>query len=234
MTDIWGFMDAASNRFAEGRAEAVRSGTLTALADRIAEALGSASRADAEEAQARLEMVFARMLGASPTATRRAVNGTAAAESPEAAAFALGQIGFAHAVAARVASKRVEDGFVRFIRSKTVEGYVRALLGKELHNRALADALGKDEAEVSRVIGRLQANGVCDSRKEGNRRINFLTPAAEAVARDIGMGAIGTGRFHRTPPREVVRVMEQKRDELPAHLRHSLVLVADADAREAA
>lgn len=234
MTDIWSFIDAAADRFATSGVEAVRSGTLTALADRVAEALGSASRADAEEAQARLEQAFARVLGAAPLAARRAVNGTAASDSPEAAAFTLGQIGFAHAVAARVASKRVEDGFVRFIRSKAVEGYVRALLGKELHNRALADALRKDEAEVSRMVGRLQVNGVYDSRKEGNRRVNFLTPAAQAVALDAGMGAIGGGRQHRTTALQVVRAIKQKRDELPVHLQHSLVLVADPDGRQAA
>jgi len=132
---------------------------------------------------------------------------------------------------ARAASKRIDDTFERRLRARPFEQYVRLLVDEELSGRQIADRLGKDEAEISRRLKVLRHMGAVDCRREGNRFVNFLTPAARAVVRARNMGALaaGTARGQLSPL--VSDALDDQRHLLRPELQRSLVLVFSGDKR---
>ena len=103
------------------------------------------------------------------------------------------------------------------------------LIDAELSGVEIAEQLKKDEAEVSRRLKLLRQMGAVECRREGNKVINFLTPAARAVARARNMGALGAGAHPGQMRPDVLDALDSHRKELPKELRNSLVLVGSHD-----
>lgn len=229
----WTFLaELAEELTAEARHE-LPPGTATILSDRIGATLAREDRAAIEEAQGALERLYFDLLRTAPAPAAAAARGDDDAGESETAAFTLGQIGLAHALVARAASRRVDDSFERLLRSKSLERYVRLLVDVELSGRDLADRLGKDEAEVSRRLKLLRQIGAVECRREGNRIVNFLTPAARAVVRARNMGALGAAARPGQMHSDVLDALDGHRQELPEALRGAMILVAFPDRKRA-
>lgn len=227
----WDFLNELSLELDADGGQDLPAGTTTILSDRIIAALGRDDRSGLEEAQKALEQFYLARLGRAPSQAAAAARGDDDAAPSEVAAFSLGLIGFAQAIAARAASRRVDDAFERRLRSKQLERYVRLLIDSELSGRELAERLGKDEAEISRQLKLLRQIGAVECRREGNRVVNFLTPAARAVARARNMGALGaSGRPEQLQP-EILNALDSYRQELPEALRGAMIIVAAGDRR---
>ena len=229
MSNQWTFMNEVAEDLAKTGVHDLGVGLSTIICDRMIAALSAEDRTGLDEAQAVLERFYLDCLKSSPSAAARAARGEDDGDSSEAAAFSLGQIGFAHAIAARAASKRVDQAFDRRLRSRQLERYVRLLIDEELSGRQIADRVGKDEAEVSRRLKILRQIGAVECRREGNRVVNFLTPAARTVARAHNMGAIGATNTRLAAA--VSEALDDHRRELPEEMRQPLVLVFAGDRR---
>lgn len=229
----WDFLAELSAEMEGSGRHDLPAGSTTILSDRIAAALSREDRLGLEEAQAAFEELYLKRLAAAPAAAGAAARGDGKASPAEQAAFTLGLIGLSHAVVARAASRRIDDAFDRRLRSKQLERYVRLLVDAELSGRDLAERLGKDEAEVSRRLKMLRQMGAVECRREGNRIVNFLTPAARAVTRARNMGALGAAAHPASMRPEVLDVLDNHRRELPEALRGSLILVASGHRRSA-
>lgn len=201
----------------------LEAGVATLIADGIIEALANGERAALARAQERLEAFYLDRLAKAPREAGQAARGECDASSPASAAFALGQIGMAHAVVAREASRRVDDRFERLLLSRQLERYIRLLLKSERSGRELADALGKDEAEVSRRLKVLRQIGAVECRREGTRVVNFLTAAARTVAYAHNMGAIGARTSNSHLNQEVLIALNRHRSELSDPLQRVLM-----------
>ena len=229
----WNFLSELGDELDRAGRHELPPGTATIFSDRIIAALGREDRLGLEEAQAALEQFYLRRLSEAPEPAAAAARGDEQAPAAEEAAFSLGLIGLAHAIVARAASRRIDDAFERRLRSKQLERYVRLLIDAELSGRELADQLGKDEAEVSRRLKLLRQMGAVECRRDGNRIVNFLTPAARAVARARNMGALGAAALPGQIRPEVLDALDSHRQELPEALRGALILVAVGDRRRA-
>lgn len=227
----WNFLSELSNELDETARHELPPGTATVLSDRIIAALGREDRLGLDEAQAELEQFYLKRLSAAPSSAAAAARGDEEGPASEEAAFSLGLVGLAHAIVARAASRRVDDAFERRLRSKQLERYVRLLIDAELSGRELAERLGKDEAEVSRRLKLLRQIGAVECRREGNRIVNFLTPAARAVARARNMGALGAAAHPGQLRPEVLNSLDGYRQGLPEELRGAMILVAVGDRR---
>lgn len=229
----WNFLLRLASELEETDCHELPPGTATLFADRVIEALSRHDRSGLEEAQSALELFYLARLLQAPLEAAAAARGDEGARASEVAAFSLGQIGIAHAIVARAASKRVDDEFERRLLSSGMERYIRLLIDTELSGVELALLLEKDEAEVSRRLKILRQIGAVECRREGNRVINFLTPAAQAVARARNMGVI------RAPDRRaqfipaVQGAVSTRQKALPTELQGSLVLVGSEKRRHA-
>jgi len=225
----WTFLDELSAELDQSKHHDLPDGIATALSDGIISVLAGEDRLGLEEAQAALEKFYLKRLAAAPTEAVLAARGDACAKPEDKAAFSLGLVGLAHAIVARMASRRIDDAFERRLRSKPFERYVRLLIDAELSGRELAERLGKDEAEVSRSVKVLRQIGAVECRREGNRTVNYLTPAARAVARARNMGALGSGGHPGHLHPRVLNALDNHRKELPESLRGSMILVGTGD-----
>jgi DNA-binding transcriptional ArsR family regulator len=229
----WDFLTELSDELRGNGRHDLPVGSTTIISDRILAALSREDRLGLEEAQAALEKLYLTRLAAAPRAAASAARGDDDASPSEQAAFALGLVGLSHAVVARAASRRIDDAFERRLRSKQLERYVRLLVDAEMSGRELAERLDKDAAEVSRRLKMLRQMGAVECRREGNRVLNFLTPAARAVARARNMGALGSATHPVAFRPDVFDVLDSHRRELPEALRGPLILVASGNRRVA-
>ena len=186
------------------------------LSERILAALSSEQREEIDEASDRLEQFYLARLAAAPESAAQAARGSGDPTSAEVASFSLGQIGFAHAVLAYAASRRADARFERVVLDRKFKSYIRLLLDRELSGRELADEVGKDPAEVSRKLKLLRQIGVVEHRRNGNKVINFLTPAARAIAREKNMGP--KRAYKRGFSEQKAAAIASARDQLEPHL----------------
>ncbi len=232
MTNPWAFLEELAIEPAETGGYDLGDSIATLLAERLTSAVCAENGVALAFAETALQRLYLQLLRASPESASDAARGEDGGGSPEAAAFALGQVGLAHAVAAAAAAKRVDPAFERRLLSRQFEQVVRALIDHSLAGREIADLLGKDEADISRRLKILRRMGAVECRREGNRIVNFLTEAARTVARARGMGTLGAVA-NRTFSPEVVIALDDQRKSLPDELRHSLVLSVPDEMRRA-
>lgn len=225
MKQRWSFLDEIATELDTAGHE-LPVGVGTIISDRVIAAVSGETRAELEHAQSALEAFYLNRLSKVPKKTVDAATGKADPNSAEAGAFSLGQIGFAHAIVARAASRRADDEFERRLRSRPLERYVRLLISDELSGRDISDRLNKDPAEVSRRLKILRQIGAVECRREGNRVVNYLTPAAAGIARARNMGAVSCGAQLQT---EVVEALDDHKKRLPPELQGSLILVMGRD-----
>lgn len=95
--------------------------------------------------------------------------------------FALGQLEFAHLLAAQAAERKVSDEFVSSLSDRRFIGYIELLKDDDMTNVELANKLSVEEETVSRNLRKLRGLGVTDFRREGKNVVNFLTPAARSI-----------------------------------------------------
>lgn len=231
MIEDWSFLEQAAGDLETEKTFDLGPGIATLLADRVVSAVSGETRDVMEVAQTALERFYLKQADRAPSAATLAAQGDADPKSPEAAAFMLGLIGFAHAIVARVASKRIDDNFERRLLARPFEQYVRILIDEELSGKQIAERLQKDEADVSRRLKVLRQMGAVDCRREGNRVVNFLTPAARAVVRSRNMGALQAGTIGRPLTTAVSDALDDQRHRLSPELQRPLLLVFPGDRR---
>jgi len=231
MDDRWQFLSELGAELDKAGAHDLGSGIPTIISDLLIEALSTEDRAGVDVAQDALERFYLARLNRAPDDVALAARGEDDGSTAAAAAFTLGQVGLAHAVVARAASKRVDAEFERRLRSRKFERCVRLLADAELSGKEIAERLGKDEADISRRLKLLRQIGAVECRREGNRVVNFLTPAARAIMRARNMGALVPSTISQKLPVDVSEALDQHRSELPAAMRHSVVLVFAGDCR---
>ena len=229
----WDFLAEVDEELGAEGVHELPHGVSTAVSDGVIAALAGEARSDLEHAQSSLEAFYLNRLKNAPRAAAIVARGEGEGSSAEAAAFALGQVGLAHAIVSRAASRRVDDRFERRLRSRPLERYVRLLLDAELSGKELADAVKKDEAEISRRLKILRQIGAVECRREGNRIVNFLTPAARMVARALNMGAVGVPVSHGALNQEVVIALDHRRRSLAPELQHPMSFASRGERRHA-
>lgn len=162
-------------------------GLLSAIAERLDEAIGGESRAPLDALAAQLGALFEQLLRLAPDAAVLAVRQAPASGAAEAAAYTLGQVSFAQLLAAQAAERRVNDDFHLLLQDSRYKTYVEALAKKDMTGKELA-ALGEERVEtVSRKLKLLREQGVADFRREGTCFYNFLTPAARSLVPENGL-----------------------------------------------
>jgi DNA-binding transcriptional ArsR family regulator len=156
---------------------------LNLIAVRIEEALADPRDAQLAGLTAQLAELFRTGLAKAPAVLLDALRAADKANSAEGIGFLLGNLSMAQNVTARARERRAGDDFVNALQSASFAPYVKALLEGEATNSELADKVGHAAETVSRQLRKLRELGAVDFRRDGVRVHNFLTPAAEALAR---------------------------------------------------
>lgn len=159
--------------------EGVPAGAFNAIADRLEEAVAAPDAGELAAASEQLEELTRLLVQQGSDALRDAIRGRAHPDIK--AALLVGQAAFAQNFAARSFDKRADDRFAERMTDPRYEGYVRALLSGPMNGRQLEQATGETTETVSRKLAVLRGLGIVECRREGNRIINFLNPAAKAV-----------------------------------------------------
>lgn len=212
----WEFLTKLTNDLNTFGQHKLPDGIESILSERILAALSSEQREEIDDATDKLERFYLARLAAAPESAAQAARGNDDPTSAEMASFSLGQIGLAHAVLSHAASRRADARFERIVLNYKFETYIRLLLERELSGRELADEVGKDPAEVSRKLKLLRQIGAVEHRRNGNKVINFLTPAARALAREKNMGPKRAS--DKGFSEEKTAVISQARDQLAPYL----------------
>lgn len=164
------------NRFSDMRPE-----IMIELADRMEEAISASSNKPLQAMSEQLIALFNKLLHLAPTPAADAAYGSASLDSAESAAYLLGQVGFAQLLASQTLVNRADDGFIAVIQDHRYEQYIKALSVKDYSGVDLAVSTGECAETVSRKLKVLRALGIADFYREGNKVLNFLTPAAQAA-----------------------------------------------------
>lgn len=155
---------------------------MPSVVDRLEDALASDSREATVALAEQLAELSARMLAVAPPEVMQMLRDQANADSPTAAAYMIGQIGFAQLFAAQVSDRAVNADFVRAFDDPRYVGVLRALFEQDQNNKVLASRLDLQEETISRKLTELRSLGLSDFRRIGAHHVNFLTPAARQLA----------------------------------------------------
>ena len=189
----------------------------------------------------RLTELFERALRSSGDAVRRVVTtqdgGTDATQ-----AFRLGQLCLAQAFASSLREHRAGDAFADALRQSSYADYFELLEARERSNSELAEASGEKKETVSRKLSVLRELGIVDFYRDGQKTINFLTPAAHAALSHLsqaerqfkaGIDAQSPGALERQPSKEdrevVDTFLEKFRKKLEPHNRSMPTFGTDAE-----
>lgn len=203
------------------------SGLFAAIATRLEDALADGSRETLLLMQEQLGTFLKVYLKRSDKSVVDAIRRTGDVDANAAAAYALGQISFAQLLAAQAGSKRADDQFENVINDNA--DIVRVLLEKDRTGLELAEATGLRPETISRKVKLLRENGVTDFYREGTSLMNFLTPAAKAVA--IAIAEAPSTVSHGGSA--VRRNINARRKALPDYMHHALTF-APANGNESA
>jgi DNA-binding transcriptional ArsR family regulator len=201
----------------------LREEILWAIAERLEEAVSAPTRAPLETLDEQLIGLFDAMLRTASKAAVEAVRGSAQAGTAETDAYLLGQVSFAQLFAAQAAERRADDRFVETIRSSLYAPYVKALARDDYSGTQLAQICGERTETVSRKLKVLRDLGITDFQREGTSFVNFLTPAAQAVAAEFI-------EQPETEPavRELPDLLLRELDKVAPHLRKPVNFASEA------
>ncbi len=160
-------------------------GMLPALADRLDEAMGAASRAPLATLGGQLSELFEQLLLVSPPAAVAVIEQTLPPKAAENAAYLLGQVSFAQLLAAQAAGRRTDDDFVPLLQDSRYSRYIAALYRQEYTCQELANMEHENQETVNGKLRLLCERGAIDFRCEDSRTPYFLTPAARMVQADL-------------------------------------------------
>lgn len=204
----------ALKRFAGEGPAGVPSAVMTTIADHVRAAVEGDPSITLEQVERELHAFFKRAFAAAPKSTRLAVQGEGEAET--AAGFLLGQVAFAHLLAARTLDTRVGQGFVHLLEDKRYDLYLRALLNGPKDGVTLASLVSEKPETVSRKLAQLREGGLVVSRQQGKRVVNKLSPAAKAMLEHKGVQPL-RGPDHDREEKE--RAIDDLAEQTPAHMR---------------
>jgi DNA-binding MarR family transcriptional regulator len=156
---------------------------LNLIAVRIEEALADPRDGQLEGLKAQLAELFRAGLTKAPSALVDALRLADKSGSAEGIGYLLGNLSMAQTVTARAWERRAGDDFADTLKSTSFAPYVTALLDGPATNAELAERIGHAVETVSRQLRKLRTMGAADFRRDGVHIHNFLTPAAEALAR---------------------------------------------------
>ena len=151
------------------------------LADRLEEAVSASSNQPLQALSEQLIALFNQLLHLAPTQAADAAYDSAAPDSAESAAYRLGQVSFAQLLASQTLLKRAGDEFMAVMQDHRYVQYIKALAVKDCCGVDLAALTGERIETVSRKLKDLREQGIADFHREGNKVLNFLTPAAQAA-----------------------------------------------------
>jgi DNA-binding transcriptional ArsR family regulator len=223
-----GVLAQALDSFGVTGAASMHEGVLTMVADHVRAALEGSPTITLENVECEIRDFFQKALAAAPPAARAGVRGSG--DSATAAAFLLGQIAFAHLLAARTLDTRVDAGFSAALEDKRYLPYLRAMLSGAKDGVTLARMAAEAVETVSRKLAVLRERGLVVSHQQGTRGVNKLTPAAKAMLLDRGVHPlVDAGGKGETMDAVIAELAE----EAPPHLR-KLPVIGDGKPRKAA
>jgi hypothetical protein len=154
------------------------------LADRLEEAISASANKPLQALSEQLIALFNKLLHLAPVPAADAAYGSALPDSDESAAYLLGQVSFAQLLASQTMLNRASDEFMAVMQDHRYEQYIKALAVKDCSGVDLAGLTGERTETVSRKLKDLRELGIADFYREGNKALNFLTPAAQAALPD--------------------------------------------------
>lgn len=182
-------------------------GIMMAIADHLEEAISASSRKPLKALSDQLQELFNLLLRLAPHAAVNAIRNPAIRRTSEYAAFTLGQISFAQLLAAQTSEHRADDNFLATVRDYRYEKYINALYQRDYTGVELS-RVGNERVEtVSRKLKDLRELGITDFRREGNRIVNFLTPAARSVVNPVNILVSSTMDFVTQPNSDLKSLM---------------------------
>lgn len=185
--------------------ESVPAGAFNAIADRLEAAVASSDGKELAHANEQLEDLVRLLVQHGSDSLRAAVRGRGD-QADISAALSLGQAAFAQAFASRALDKRADDRFAQRMRDPRYEAYVRALLNSPLNGKQLEQAVDEAKETVSRKLAILRGLGIVECRREGNRIVNFLNPAARAILLAQHVAPLPIGKTRPIAPSVVTAI----------------------------
>lgn len=193
----------------------------SALAAQLIEALSSATASPIESIERDLSQMISRILKKAHPEAIAVIQGRLL-EGPVVDAYSLGQIGFAHQMAANAASSRVDELFLNALKTTKFAVYLEELYKGERTNKELGQISGQTDEHVSRLLKELRQEGITDFRKDGKRVINFLTPVARQLLESRKEQADEIHRMYVDPiAPQVQATLEQVKAKLPPYMRNA-------------
>lgn len=150
------------------------------LASQLIEALCSATASPIEALENELSRVISRVLKDVHPDVIDVIQGRQRSGAA-ADAYALGQIGFAHQLAASAAHSRIDESFLDALKATKFSVYLEELYKGERTNKQLKNISHHTDENVSRRMKELRDEGITDFRKDGTQVFNFLTPVARQI-----------------------------------------------------
>jgi DNA-binding transcriptional ArsR family regulator len=155
------------------------------LAHDVAEALSNGGRSQIEALALKLQSQVSELRPHLDVTILRELREAGQTIGPIAQAYGLGQLVFAQLLTAKVADASADDNFEELLKGSKYVAYVKALLGSERTSAELKNIVTEREETVSRKLRELRELGAADFRRDGREVVNFLTPLAQEVAKQI-------------------------------------------------
>lgn len=205
----WALLDAIDHEIKAP--QDITDNVMAAIAGQLEDAITAPNRESIDTLKGELADLLRRLVQAAPSDAVDAALGRPGALDATLAAVALGQVGFAQALAAHVAHRRADEQFVDALRSQAFKAIFMALLSGERTGQSLADITGERPETISRKLKGLRELGLIDARRDGTSLYNFLTPAAR--------GALGGDAPQPEPkPTAVDQMKDWERGKLDKYL----------------
>lgn len=157
---------------------------LNVIAAKLEEALADNRAVTLSEMRQWLSDGYKEALARAPQPVVKSVRDRKAAPTEAGIAFVLGNLSFAHLLATRADERRIDDTFEAIATDPSFAPYLNALRNGALSVGDLAREVDERIETVSRKLKKLRERGAVDFRRQGTVVMNFLTPAAEALARE--------------------------------------------------
>jgi DNA-binding transcriptional ArsR family regulator len=134
--------------------------------------------------------------------------------------FLLGQIDFAHHVAAQTLNRREGQKFSEAINGAVYKSLISSLWNEEASGKNIAARICETEESVSRKLKVLRAAGIVDFRREGTSCVNFLTPIAkEFLSKKLPPAGKGNN--------DKQSFLSSETKKLPPYLQNTLTFAAE-------
>jgi DNA-binding transcriptional ArsR family regulator len=202
---------------------------LNAVAEHLEEAISSSSSVPLRQLTNQLIELFNKLLRVAPPEAAKAVRGEVSNDTAGSVAYMLGQVSFAQLLASHASMSRADDQFLNTIKDRRYAEYITALSEGDRSGIDLSQICGECTETVSRKLKHLRGLGITDFRREGTSLLNFLTPAARAVAKELSL------QSRENAPRVAPKLtLLSIANPLPNHMKETMTFSHPADHARAA